>query len=95
MSDIQKISVALTAKQLEAVKNAVASGEYASTSEVIREALRGWQLREPLRKAEVQRLRKAWDDGLASGPAEPYDLNEILEDAERRLTEGQATRKRA
>lgn len=93
MPDVQKISVALTTKQLEAVKSAVASGEYASTSEVIREALRGWQLREPLRKAEVQRLRKAWEDGLLSGPAEPYDLREILEDAERRLSDSQAASK--
>ncbi len=95
MSDVQKISVAVTTTQLQAIKKAIASGEYASTSEVIREALRGWQIREPLRKAEVERLRKAWEEGLASGPAEHYDLNEILEDAERRLAEAQAARKRA
>ncbi len=92
MSDVQKISVAVTTKQLQAIKKAIASGQYASTSEVIREALRGWQIREPLRKAEVERLRKAWKEGLASGPAEPYDLNEILKDAERRLAEAASKR---
>jgi antitoxin ParD1/3/4 len=93
VSDVQKISVAVTTAQLEAIKKATLSGDYASTSEVIREALRGWQIREPLRKAEVERLRKAWDEGLTSGPVEPYDLNEILEDAENRLAK--AARKRA
>jgi antitoxin ParD1/3/4 len=95
MSDIQKISVALTRQQIQAIKDAVASGEYASTSEVVRDALRGWQIREPLRKAEIERLRKAWDEGLASGPAQPYDIAEIMNEAERRLNLLQAERKRA
>ncbi len=95
MPDIQKISIAISGEQLRAVKDAVASGAYASTSEVIREALRGWQLREPLRKAEVERLRTAWEEGLASGAAEPYDLGEILADAESRLNQLQSKKKRA
>jgi len=95
MSDIQKISVALTKQQIQAIKDVVASGEYASTSEVVRDALRGWQLREPLRKAEVERLRKAWAEGLASGPAEPYDIDEIMSEAERRLSLLQQEQKRA
>ncbi len=91
MSDVQKISVAVTGQQLKAIKDAVASGEYGSTSEVIREALRGWQIREPLRKAEVERLRKAWEDGLASGP--PKTLN--IEDVKTRGRERLARLKRA
>ena len=63
----------------------MASGEYASTSEVVRDALRGWQLREPLRKAEIERLRKAWADGLASGPARDLDVEEIKRRGQQRL----------
>ena len=85
MSDIQKISVALTKQQIQAIKDVVASGEYASTSEVVRDALRGWQLREPLRKAEIERLRKAWAEGLASGPAEELDIEEIKRLGQERL----------
>ena len=85
MSDIQKISVALTKQQIQAIKDVVASGEYASTSEVVRDALRGWQLREPLRKAEIERLRKAWAEGLASGPAEELDFEEIKRLGQERL----------
>lgn len=93
MGRIEKISIALPEEMLNSVKQAVESGQYASTSEVIRDALRGWQLREPLRKAEIERLRRAWEEGLASGPAKPYDIDEILSDAERRLEE--LERKRA
>ncbi|MGE0280247.1 MAG: type II toxin-antitoxin system ParD family antitoxin [Rhizobiaceae bacterium] len=85
MSDIQKISVALTKQQIQAIKDAVASGEYASTSEVVRDALRGWQIREPLRKAEIERLSKAWAEGLASGPARELDFEEIKRRGRERL----------
>jgi Arc/MetJ-type ribon-helix-helix transcriptional regulator len=40
MPDIQKVSIALTAKQIAALKAAVETGEYATTSEIVREALR-------------------------------------------------------
>lgn len=85
MPAIQKISIALTGEQLKAVKEAVASGAYASTSEVIRDALRGWQLREPLRKAEIERLRRLWEEGLASGPAKELDIEEVKRRGRERL----------
>lgn len=93
MGRIAKISVALPEEMLQSVKDAVDSGQYASTSEVIHDALRGWRLRESLRKAEIERLRKAWEEGLASGPAKEYDIEEILSGPRQRLEEIQ--RKRA
>jgi antitoxin ParD1/3/4 len=39
------MSIALTPKLAAAVCAAVANGEYVSSSEVVREALRDWQLR--------------------------------------------------
>ena len=77
MSSVEKISVALSSDLLEMVKKAVATGEYASASEVIREALRDWKLRQPLRQAEVERLRKAWADGTASGQSQLFGIDEI------------------
>jgi Arc/MetJ-type ribon-helix-helix transcriptional regulator len=38
--DVQKISIALTAEQVAALKAAVDAGEYATTSEVVRDAIR-------------------------------------------------------
>ena len=59
MSKIEKVSIALPTKMLETVKDAVSSGQYASASEVVREALREWELRQGLRRAEIERSRRA------------------------------------
>jgi antitoxin ParD1/3/4 len=85
MAGIEKVSVALSPELLEMVRGAVASGEYASASEVVREALREWRLRQPLRKAEVERLRKAWTEGLNSGASSPLDMEETRRKAEAQL----------
>lgn len=74
MSDVQKISVAVTGQQLKAIKDAVASGEYGSTSEVIREALRGWQIREPLRKAESKGYARPGKTASPAGRLRPSIL---------------------
>jgi len=40
MADIRKVSVALTGEQVSGLKAAVGAGEYATTSEIVREAIR-------------------------------------------------------
>jgi antitoxin ParD1/3/4 len=69
MSKIDKISITVTREQHEKIKAAVERGDYASTSEVIRTALREWELKEELRRIEGERIGRLWDEGLASGPA--------------------------
>jgi antitoxin ParD1/3/4 len=69
MSKIEKISVAVTAEQHAKIKAAVERGDYATTSEVIRTALREWELKEEMRRLEAERIGKLWDEGIASGPA--------------------------
>lgn len=85
MPEIQKISVALTAEQLNAIKSAVETGEYATTSEIVREALREWQWRRDLRNEDLNRLRELWQQGKASGKAEPLDLAQTREQARHKL----------
>jgi antitoxin ParD1/3/4 len=92
MGRIEKVSVALSSEMVSIVKDAVATGEYASASEVVREALREWHLRKPLRQAEIERLRKAWQEGIESGPSRPLDMDEIRRKAELRLKELQTSR---
>ena len=87
MADIQKVSVALTGEQLTALKAAVEAGEYATTSEIVREAIRDWQLKRELRQEDIRRLRQLWDEGKASGPARPLDWEKLRQEAERRLAE--------
>ena len=40
MQSAEKISITMTPEQLRAVRESVAAGEYASTSEVLRDAVR-------------------------------------------------------
>jgi antitoxin ParD1/3/4 len=91
LSDIQKVSVALTGEQLAALKAAVGAGEYATTSEIVREAIRDWQFKRDLRQEDIKRLRRLWDEGKASGPAEPLDFDELRREARSRLAECQKT----
>jgi antitoxin ParD1/3/4 len=69
MSRVEKISVAITPEMATAMREVVESGEYASASEVMREALRDWKSRRALRQEAVEELRRLWDAGVASGPS--------------------------
>lgn len=77
VQNVEKISVALTPEMAAAVRHAVASGEYASASEVIREALRLWKSYQAAREREVEELRRVWREGIESGPATPLDFAEV------------------
>ncbi|WP_228014663.1 ribbon-helix-helix domain-containing protein [Fortiea sp. LEGE XX443] len=55
MPNVEKISVALTPEMAALVRNAVESGEYASSSEVIREALREWKQKRLLQLQNVEK----------------------------------------
>jgi antitoxin ParD1/3/4 len=81
-----KVSVALTSEMTEMVRQAVASGEYASASEVIREALREWKHRRAFKIPEQDELRRLWAEGLASGPGRFASIDDIKQEARRRRT---------
>lgn len=85
MSSVEKVSIALSPELLAMVKEAVASGDYASTSEVVREALRDWRLRQELREAQLRRLREAWQEGIESGASAALDIDEVKRSARERL----------
>jgi antitoxin ParD1/3/4 len=84
MPEVQKVSVALTAEQVDALKAAVETGEYATTSEIVREAIRDWQLKRQLRGEDIERLRHLWDEGKASGPARRVDFDDVKRRGSRR-----------
>jgi antitoxin ParD1/3/4 len=86
MSQVEKISIALTKPQINILKNAVNAGEYASTSEIIREALRDWELKQQLRRDDISRLRQAWDEGIASGAPREIDFEKIKAEGKRRIS---------
>ncbi|HUY81724.1 MAG TPA: type II toxin-antitoxin system ParD family antitoxin [Acidobacteriaceae bacterium] len=57
---IKKISIALPSNMVAVVREAVETGEYASSSEVVRDALRDWTERRRLRQQAVDELRQIW-----------------------------------
>jgi antitoxin ParD1/3/4 len=82
--NVVKLSITLTSEMAGMVKQAVRSGEYASSSEVIREALRLWRDHQQARAQEIEALRRAWDEGIASGPS-TRTVAEIMAEGRARL----------
>ncbi len=78
MAEIERLNVALPAPMADKVQRAVSDGEYASTSDVIRDALRLWESRRHLRERDVSVLRDRWDSGKASGRAGHLDVRRVL-----------------
>jgi antitoxin ParD1/3/4 len=60
MPSIEKISVALPPEMVSIVREAVEAGEYSSSSEVVREALREWSRKRTLREKGLEELRRVW-----------------------------------
>ena len=74
MPAAEKISITLTPEMNRIIKQRVAAGDFASSSELIREALRVWQKREDEhgeRLASIRaRIQKSIDDPRPNIPAE-------------------------
>ena len=77
MSNVTKVSVALTPELNQLVQNAVASGRYASASEVMRDALRGWKETQQQKAFILKELRRLWKEGADSGPGQYSSMEEI------------------
>lgn len=88
MPNVEKVSVALTPEMAMVVRQAVESGEYASNSEIVREALRDWKQKRALQQEEINEIRRLWQEGLHSGPSRFAHMADIKAEARRRL-EGQ------
>jgi antitoxin ParD1/3/4 len=79
---IERLTVTMPAEMATVVKGAVESGDYASTSEVVREALREWKTKRTLRLDEMAALKAEIDRGLADvadGKIKTFDAAAIIE----------------
>jgi antitoxin ParD1/3/4 len=74
MAKVEKISIALPPEMVGAIRDAVVSGEYASTSEVIRDALRDWTLKRKMAIVELDEMQRLVREGIESGPGVDADL---------------------
>ena len=80
------MNVSLTEELANFVKAKVGTGRYASSSEVVREALR---LMESLERREAEKLgflRKVWQEGIDSGDAGELDYAALKQEARARLS---------
>jgi len=64
MSSVEKISIALPPEMAAQVREAVDTGEYASNSEVVRDALRDWTRKRTLRQEGLEELRRVWQQAM-------------------------------
>jgi antitoxin ParD1/3/4 len=62
MPSVEKISIALPPEMVAQVRQAVETGEYASSSEVVRDALRDWTRKRELQQNGVAELRQLWQE---------------------------------
>lgn len=73
MSAIERLTITVPAEMAATLRETVAGGEYASTSEVVREALRDWTRNHDAERRELETLREAIRAGLESGPGIPAE----------------------
>ena len=75
---MRTLTVSLTPHQAAMMQSAVENGGYASNSEIVRDALRLWEQREEVRQMELARLKRAYDEGMASGEGREVSADALL-----------------
>jgi antitoxin ParD1/3/4 len=79
---IERMTITMPADMAAVVKGAVEGGDYASTSEVIREALRDWKAKRAIQLHELEALKADINKGLAdvaAGRVKDFDADRIIE----------------
>jgi antitoxin ParD1/3/4 len=82
MAEIERLTITLPSEMAAVVKGAVSGGEYASSSEVIREALRDWKIKRALQLQELATLKTDIGKGLtdlSEGRIKDLDASRIIE----------------
>lgn len=83
---MERLTITLTPDLAERVKTAVETGNYGSVSEVMRQALRDWELAEARRAHELKSLQADVSVGLKEakkGKARPFSAARIVKAGER------------
>ena len=85
MSTVRKVSIALPDDMVALARKAVDGGQYASVSEVVREALRDWKDKQDRKAVALKELKRLVREGLDSGPGQFASMDEIKAEARKRL----------
>jgi antitoxin ParD1/3/4 len=82
MGKLERITVTLPEKMAAGLRDRVAAGDYATTSEIVRDALRGWCDKQDRRRAAAESLSQL----IAEGEQGPFrDGDEFFDALESRL----------
>ncbi|GCE85221.1 type II toxin-antitoxin system ParD family antitoxin [Komagataeibacter diospyri] len=73
MSTIERMTITMPSEMAAILRQSVDGGEYASTSEVVREALREWMRRRDTDRRDLDALREAIRLGDESGSSIPAE----------------------
>jgi antitoxin ParD1/3/4 len=82
MAGIERLTITLPSEMAAVVKGAVEGGDYASSSEVVREALRDWKMKRAIQLKQMEALKADIDKGLtdlAEGRVRDFDVARIIE----------------
>jgi antitoxin ParD1/3/4 len=85
---MERLTITLTEDMAQRIKAAVSTGQYASSSEVIRDALREWEIAQARRERDLLELRKEIAEGLAdieAGRVTTFDPQDIIRKGEELL----------
>jgi antitoxin ParD1/3/4 len=69
----ERMTITVPSEMAAILRHSVEGGEYASTSEIVREALREWTRRRDSELRDLEALREAIKVGLDSGPGIPAE----------------------
>jgi antitoxin ParD1/3/4 len=81
MGDLERLTITLPAEMAGLIRVAIDEGDYASSSEVIREALRDWKMKRQVRLGRLAELKADIDRGLADmaeGRLAHFDAKRIV-----------------
>ena len=82
------MTVTMSADMAAVVRAAVDGGDYAASSEVVRDALRDWKIKRAVQVQELAALKSDIDKGLAdvaAGRVRDFDATKIIERGRRLL----------
>ena len=85
------MKINLTPQLEQLVREKVSSGRYTSAGEVVREALRLMEEQDRLRAIKLEQLRRDIREGLESGPATTWNVEEMKRDGRKQLTARRAS----
>ncbi|WP_412775831.1 type II toxin-antitoxin system ParD family antitoxin [Thalassospira lucentensis] len=85
---IERMTVTVTQEMADTMRSAMREGGYASSSEIIREALRDWQHKRKLKQSELDALRAdiaVADQDIAEDRVSSFNAETILQRGQEKL----------